>query len=179
MEVKNFKSQYTEYGKEKEKEARDLFVIATGCRVLETGLIVSKQNPWLAYSPDGIIFDDNKPLALLEIKCPFKGKNMTVWVAIKHEFSRCLDFSGENLSVKKKHKYYGQLQLGMAVINVQVSYFFIYCAHDRSYLIIKVNIDVEFILTMLSALKRVYFSKFLHEICSSVNNKENDINNNI
>ncbi|KAF2885848.1 hypothetical protein ILUMI_20325, partial [Ignelater luminosus] len=32
---------------------------------------VPHNNNWLGYSPDGVIFENNKPTALLEIKCPF------------------------------------------------------------------------------------------------------------
>lgn len=42
---KNFKSEYTEYGKSTEKFARDEFVAKTKKMVIETGLIVSQQNP--------------------------------------------------------------------------------------------------------------------------------------
>ncbi|KAK0079019.1 hypothetical protein PV326_009004 [Microctonus aethiopoides] len=36
--------------------------------VIETGLIVSKCNHWLAVSPDGVIFKDDVPVNVLEIK---------------------------------------------------------------------------------------------------------------
>lgn len=104
LATKIFKSEYTEYGKEKEKEARDIFVNATNHRVLQTGLIICKQNPWLGFSPDGIIFDDIKPVALLEIKCPFKGKSMNIAEAMNHEFGKCLVFSDDSkISLKKRN----------------------------------------------------------------------------
>ncbi|CAH2097660.1 unnamed protein product [Euphydryas editha] len=71
----SFTSEYTEYGKKTEAEARSLFIEKVKKTVVETGLVISKQNPWLAYSPDGIILTDGVPSALLEIKCPFKGKS--------------------------------------------------------------------------------------------------------
>lgn len=41
---------------------------------MQCDLVLSKQNPWPAYSPDDVIFKDGKPWKLLEIKCPFDGK---------------------------------------------------------------------------------------------------------
>lgn len=62
---KDFKSEFTEHGKLTESEARDAFRKATNCQVFEMGLIASRLNPWLAYSPDGLIVKDNIPIALL------------------------------------------------------------------------------------------------------------------
>ena len=124
FDISNFKSQYTEYGKEMEKEALQMYRENTGHEVLQTGLIICQKNPWLAFSPDGIIFKEGKPHALLEIKCPFKGKNMNIDSAIRQEFGKCLEFCDNNISLKKKHKYYGQVQLGMAIIGLQKSFFF-------------------------------------------------------
>lgn len=45
----------------------------TGFKVIEFGLITSYSNQWLGYSPDGIAVNDNGPVALLEIKCPYEG----------------------------------------------------------------------------------------------------------
>ncbi|KAF2899783.1 hypothetical protein ILUMI_06404 [Ignelater luminosus] len=36
-------------------------------------LMVPKQLNWLGFSPGGIVFKDNKPIKLLEIKCPYSG----------------------------------------------------------------------------------------------------------
>ncbi|KAK0074975.1 hypothetical protein PV325_007540 [Microctonus aethiopoides] len=36
--------------------------------VIETGLIVSKCNPWLAVSPDSVLFKDDVPVGVSEIK---------------------------------------------------------------------------------------------------------------
>ena len=39
--------------------------------VQECGLLVVVKQPWIAFSPDGVIFENNLPTKLLEIKCPF------------------------------------------------------------------------------------------------------------
>ena len=40
------------------------------------GLIVNKNYPWLAYSPDAFLVE-NGELCLLEVKCPKIGKLLT------------------------------------------------------------------------------------------------------
>lgn len=131
--ISNFKSQYTEYGKSTKKEALRVYIEKTGVQVIQTGLITSPENPWLRFSPDGIIFNDGKPDSLLEIKCPFKGKKMSIDDAIKEEFGKCLIFNNNNVSLKKQHKYYGQIQLGMTLLNVKKTVFLIYASVDKSF----------------------------------------------
>ena len=102
-----------------EPEARRIFIEKTGKHVIEVGLVVSRQNPWLAVSPDGVIFENGAPVEVLEIKCPFKGAQMNIKDAIDKEFKQCLDVRGEKYVLKQGNKYYGQVQLNMAVLNVK------------------------------------------------------------
>lgn len=70
----SFTSEYTNHGLKFEEAARKKFVSMTNKKVVEVGLIISQRNPWLAFSPDGVIFENGAPSELLEIKCPYKGK---------------------------------------------------------------------------------------------------------
>ncbi|XP_071566930.1 uncharacterized protein Lolal isoform X1 [Temnothorax nylanderi] len=151
---KNFKSEYTEYGKKTEGEARDAFKKKTSKEVIETGLVVSQQNPWLAYSPDGVIFKDGRPTELLEIKCPFKGKTMTIEDTVNNEVGKSLIKDKENIYLKEKHRYYGQVQLGMAVLNLKSTLFVIYSTFDKNLFILRVNRNEIFLTTMLKELKK-------------------------
>lgn len=73
---KPFSNKYIEHGIYFEKAARDCYSKKIGeSVVLQTGLIVDPKNVWLGYSPDGVVFQGDIPTKLLEIKCPFKGKN--------------------------------------------------------------------------------------------------------
>lgn len=67
--------------------------------------------------------------------------------------------------MKPKHKYYGQVQLGMAVINVSNAFFVIYASHDRSLIVIEVPLDDTFVYDMLHNLKYMYFNVMLHQMC--------------
>ncbi|KAK5650881.1 hypothetical protein RI129_001910 [Pyrocoelia pectoralis] len=72
---KGFSNKFTQHGIQYEEIARRVFINTTGLAVIECGLVVSEFNPWLGYSPDGIILSCNQvPEQLLEIKCPFAGK---------------------------------------------------------------------------------------------------------
>lgn len=171
IEPKSFKSQFTEYGKSREKEARKMLEVILKCDIVETRLVVSQDNPWLGFSPDGLIFQDSKPEILIEIKCSFKGKTETISTAIMQEFKKCLDINENEISLKKKHKYYGQVQLGMAIFNVDKFFLVMYAAFDTSFRIIVVAVDREFIIKLLSLIKAVYYNKIIHEVY--MRNKEN------
>lgn len=167
----NFKSEFTEYGRKTESSARNAFSKASHQKVIEIGLVISKQNPWLAYSPDGIIINDDKPMELLEIKCPFKGKAMNVHDAIMYEFKSCLIIEGLHIRLKEKHKYYAQVQMGMAVLNLKNAQFVIYASYDKSIITINIPFNENFMMTMLKSLKEIYYNVMLHEICENENAK--------
>ena len=160
-----FRNEYTEHGLQSESQGRIKFSKMTNETVHEVGLVISSTNPWLAHSPDGVIFENGQPNELVEIKCPYKGKKMNVFDAIKEEFKSCLNFNSENIQLKKKHKYYGQMQLGMFILNVRKSSFAIYASFDASMLIISVDFDEEFVRKMLESLKKAYFIIMIHTLC--------------
>lgn len=167
----NFKTEYTEYGKVMEKKARDLFVKKYNQVVVETGLIVSKLNPWLAYSPDGIICKDGKPDKLLEIKCLKNGKTMTAESVAQTEIGKCLVLNNSGkIELKQKHKYYGQVQHGMAILKLKNTAFVFYADFDQSLFVVNVEFDDTFAMKMLKALKNMYHKFMLHEICLATNN---------
>lgn len=98
----DFSNKFTKHGLDYEGPARDRFSKLTNSTIVQTGLIVSKKNPWLAYSPDGVIIKDDQIVGLLEIKCPFKGKDMNINEAIQQEFKACLDIDVDgNIKLKK------------------------------------------------------------------------------
>lgn len=72
---KSFTNKFVRHGIAQEGNARNKYTQITGNLVEETGFIVSSSSPWIGYSPDGVIIDNGKPSKLLEIKCPFIGKD--------------------------------------------------------------------------------------------------------
>lgn len=65
----------------------------------------------------------------------------------------------------EKHKYYGQIQLGMALLNLEKCYFALYASFDKSILIVEVNFNYEFAKRMLSTVKSNFFEKMIHNLC--------------
>lgn len=67
------------HGITNEAKARKHFAEETGFVVEEVGMLVPHNNPWIGCSPDGIIMgNEDTPYAILEIKCPYSGKQFTL-----------------------------------------------------------------------------------------------------
>ena len=83
--------------------------------MIKFGLIISTQNPWLGYSPDCVVFKEGKPDVLIEIKCPYAGKTKSVEeILINLKYIKLPE-----RTLKEKHEYFGQVQLGMALLNLK------------------------------------------------------------
>lgn len=145
----------TEYGLEKEDEAVDVVQRKTGLHIFTTGLLIHPKAPWLGYSPDGLFIMNGK-LKILEVKCPIQGASTTATEIMK---SLKYVFIGDDGSykLKNKHKYYGQVQCGMHITNVDQCYFIIYAPFDKIYVLLIVQRDENFIKTQFAALHNIYF----------------------
>jgi hypothetical protein len=93
-----------------------LDVVSSLCRNLsveKTGLIVSMSNPYIAASPDGLRKGSCHGVTVIEIKCPFKFRDISPDNdEALNDSGYCLD---RQLCLKKKHKYYTQVQVHMFV----------------------------------------------------------------
>ncbi|OXU27636.1 hypothetical protein TSAR_004165, partial [Trichomalopsis sarcophagae] len=95
-------------------------------------------------------YDECILIGLLEIKCPFIGKKLDISATIINCVGKCLEVKGEQIQLKEKHSYYGQVQLGMALINVEITDFVIYSAVDNEVFILKVKRNDNNIRKMLT-----------------------------
>ena len=98
---KDFKSDILKHGRVTEEEARNVSRKIIDAEIVEVGLVISKLNPWLGYSPDGVLVKNNKPIALLEIKCPIVGKTADISATVNSQMKKCLIENGENIIMKK------------------------------------------------------------------------------
>lgn len=73
--AKEFKNKFTSHGNKYEPVAKEVYITETGQHVQECGIIISKSEPWAAYSPDGIIIKNSAAVRLLEIKCLYDLHN--------------------------------------------------------------------------------------------------------
>ena len=161
---KEFQTKETRHGVQYEGHARNKYIESKSAYLQECGFLIVVKESWMAFSPDGVIFENNLPTKLLEIKCPFNLTDLSVEIVLlKCKAYLCMN--GKKLRLKKKHQYYSQVQFGMAVLNIKQCDFVIYSSLSQSILIITVDYDAEFCHNLLSSLKRRYFEKMLHEIC--------------
>lgn len=109
----------TENGRKSEAVARLIYEEQTGQVILQCGLFVNVMAPWLGESPDGLIKGNGRPIALLEIKCPVEGQTEPAHQLLSNNAIPFLKFDGNNnAELKCCHSYYGQVQLGMAHLNL-------------------------------------------------------------
>ena len=66
----------------------------------------STEHPWLATSPNGLVFDDSTSdrFDVLEIMCPFFSEPGAALAALSISF--CLHATGGDMSLKVSHPYY-------------------------------------------------------------------------
>ena len=69
-----------------------------------------------------------------------------------------------HISIKKKHAYYGQVQLGMVMLNVGKCDVVIYSTFSNAYISLEILLDTEFTKKMLISLKNAYFTNMIHNI---------------
>lgn len=80
--------------------------------------------------------------------------------------------------MKKNHKHYGQVQLGMAPLNVRKAEFLMYASFEKSFKMINILFDTQFVINILGNLKKIYFNILLPKICLRNDSaKENHDNN--
>ena len=124
------------YGTKHEALARDTFDIQiqseiVGFQVAETGMWVNRRYPGIGASPDGVLYD---PLTcsegVLEIKCPHSLQTVD-----PNKFDELLTGKrlaafylkrDDTVTLKKTHQYYYQIQLQMAVCEMQWGYFVVW-----------------------------------------------------
>lgn len=67
--------------------------------------------------------------------------------------------------MKKKHKYYAQVQCGMLMLNVSKAYFVMFASFDQTIETVEVDYDSLFVTKLLETVKKTYFNIMLHFIC--------------
>ena len=113
----------TRHGNEHEVTALKLFTDSHSdiIDVIRTGLVVNAAQSWLGASPDAIVTMENGEKVLVEIKCPYTARDLTVDEAIDKikGFSMArMDPSVaecDQIVLKKSHGYYYQVQVQLHV----------------------------------------------------------------
>ena len=95
--------------------------------VSPTGLRINPDFPYLGASPDGLVTDADcpDPNGILEVKCPFKYRNLDPNQAAENK-DFCSELKDGMLKLKKKHNYFYQIQGQMAITSRKWCDFVIY-----------------------------------------------------
>lgn len=148
-----------EYGTKMESVARDDYIKKTGHTVQETGFWSRSDFPWLGGSPDGIVIDKNTgEKGLLEIKCPYSAKHLTIKDYIKEKKSAYLIYVGKSIVLDKGHNYYYQIQGCLFILNLEWCDFVV--RTEKELFIERIKRNPEFISSMLTRLEEFY-TRFL------------------
>ena len=139
----------------------------------EPGLIISRHYSWIGASLDGIRKCQCCDPTVVEIKCPFKGKDLDPKVAFllpsvggkkDKDGKYCLD---------KNHIHYFQVQTGMTVSGLKTCDFVTYTS--KGIFVVKINFNINFWETVVATVYKFYCNQivpsFLLEAFHSVNNQ--------
>jgi hypothetical protein len=152
------------WGTQNEGRAREAFVLQlsedTGGTVVvdEFGMIVDQDQPWLSYSPDGVVHltvDGKKKSSLLEIKCPHTKRYAT---DENVGYKDCKWPNGKVGPVTRN--YYYQIQMGMYMLGLDQCYFVAWAPRALRYHLIPYDKE-WFEGTVLPAIKAWYFDRYL------------------
>ena len=121
------------YGREMEEVALQAYTSKMngnghpGLSVERCGFFISLAHPFLGGSPDAIINDPTfpDPIGFAEVKCTFKYRSLTPEEASTKPDFCCANDDGQP-RLKKKHKYFAQVQGQMAIGRKQWCDFIIY-----------------------------------------------------
>lgn len=96
--------------------------------VTKARFYISQTDPYLGCSPDWVLLCScYEDFGVMEIKCPFKFKNVDPIQVAAQEEMFCLDVDGS----LKNHEYYAQVQGQMAVTKAKYCDSLIYTTIDR------------------------------------------------
>ena len=94
----------------------------------DCGLFVHPVHGWLGATPDATLHIDTSQVGILEIKCPYRWREDSVFNACKDPNFYCTLQSGE-VFLKRQHHYYHQVQMQLYVTAAKWCDFCIYTTH--------------------------------------------------
>ena len=127
---------------------------------LQESSLVSLQHPSLAASPDRLVVCPIAGLGVLEIKCPYNCKDvsLTAYIKKKKSFYLCAGPDGRPC-LKRNHSYYYQIQFQLLVTNRKFCDFIVW--RPREFFYERIGRDEELLTAMLPKLKAFYFDHLL------------------
>ncbi|XP_060589407.1 uncharacterized protein LOC132744663 [Ruditapes philippinarum] len=150
------------YGKRNESKAKSKYLAQfPGRHIHECGFVVNNEFPFLGATPDGKLCDNGK-VGIIEIKCPYSARDLTVADACcqLNNFFLHTDQNGQ-VVLKSNHAYYAQVQGQLMITGSSFCDFIVYCPNESDLFVQRVEPDVEFMTNMLNVLAS-FFEQYAH-----------------
>lgn len=167
----------TRYGLCNEQKAILLYEKLNFCQVKKVGAIISKDQPWLCASIDGVVVEDGCVTKIVEVKCPISCEKKPV---VNFDNHLCnvvyLEFRNNFIEVKKSHPYYTQVQTQMYVTGMTMCDFFVYSPIKNASVIVQVNRDEQFIQEIILKSEWFYFKHYLPALYTEYMHNNNNCN---
>ena len=142
------------WGIENEKKALESYVAQHHHDVKETGLWLLPDG-YLAASPDGLVYDKEELVGIVEVKCPWRLHDTKIQQA--NDWAKWLDYISPSFKLSSSHPYYHQVQGELAATGAAWCDFFVWS--PQQVLTIRVLPDQYWQETLLPSIKRYYMEK--------------------
>lgn len=157
--TKTINSKSTSYGQANEKNAERLYIKKTKRHLHVVGLVINPMFPFLGATPDAIVCDDGET-GIMEVKCPYSARDMTIPEAVRDIKDFFLTADGRQCKLKQSHKHYYQVQGQLLVTGAPFCDFVVFTKHDMY--IERVFRDKPVMQLMLEKLLDFYIQHFNH-----------------
>lgn len=148
---KKFETSSTKYGLENEAKARQEYEKLYNVCVKQLGVLVSKHQPWLCASIDGLVYKDKHVMKIVEIKCPSSCEKKPIidWDLQKSNISH-LQVKDSKVLLRTSSEYYTQCQTQMYVCGLSTCDLFFHCPLPNSCITITVKRDEKFLKNVIT-----------------------------
>lgn len=131
----SFTTNATKWGCKHEEEARKAYSkkmneIHENFQIEACGFVVNPLYPYIGASPDGKVSCDCCGEGLLEIKCPYCVRDLTLPELAASNLKTCLADENGTLTLKKDHDYMYQIQTQLHVCDVDYVDFVVWTKKD-------------------------------------------------
>ena len=140
--------------------------------IREAGIIIQSQLFWLGASPDGVIFDKKiQEIGLLEIKCPYNKRNLSIESIITDKTFYIALNKDKKPYLKKEHHfgYYTQIQVAMGLAGLKWCHFVVYVYSGM--IIVKVDFDRDYFKSVIDKMNDYYKDYYINELLNRANSE--------
>lgn len=169
-EITKFYSVATSWGCKLEEHALDLYRNVMmkehqKFRVSKCGLFLSLERAYIGASPDGLAYCSCCGEGCVEIKCPFKHKDVNISEAVERDDKFCL-YKDDNGVIKLRvdHSYYYQIQTQLYVCQKDYCDFVVYTT--KALHIERIVPNLQFLSNLLSTCELFFKNIILPEVVS-------------